>query len=65
MDDEVIIALPAHVLQALARGEAMAVTLDEIGLRLVLTCTDDAVEAFRKAIHAAMMDYLPPAAGVH
>lgn len=64
-DDDVIIALPAHVLHALARGEAMAVELEEIGVRIVLTCTDEAVAAFRTAVFNAMMTHLRPADGVH
>lgn len=64
-DDEVVIALPAHVVHALARGEAMAVDLDELGVRIVLTCTDEAVAAFRSAVMNALMHNLRPADGVH
>lgn len=63
--DEVRIKLPADVLQGMARGEHLAVNLDEIGVRLVLACTPEAVETFRDLINLAMLNHLRPADGVH
>lgn len=63
--DEVVLALPAHVIQSIARGEAMAVDVEDLGVRIVLICTDEAVEEFRNAVHAAVLAHLSPAGGVH
>lgn len=64
-DDDIVIALPAHVIQALARGEAIGFELEEVGARIVLVATDDAVEQFRAAVMHALMHNLRPADGVH
>lgn len=63
--DEVVIELPAHIVQALTNGEAMSIEIDELRVRVVLVCTDDAVKEFKAAVHAAILNYLQPAAGVH
>lgn len=63
--DEVVIELPARIVQALTSGEMMSVEIEELGVRVVLVCTDEAIKEFRSAVHSAILNYLQPAAGVH
>lgn len=64
-DDDFIVELPASVIQAMARGEAIRITLPDYPSHLVLCCTDDAIDQFRDAVLRALMNNLHPADGVH
>ena len=63
--DEVVIELPAHIVQALTNGETMSIDIEELRVRVVLVCTDEAVKEFQSAVHSAILNFLQPAAGVH
>lgn len=64
-NDDVVVELPAAIIQAMARGEAIRIALPDYPSRLVLCCTDDAIDQFRDAVLMALMNNLHPADGVH
>lgn len=64
-EDDYIVELPAAVLQAMARGEAIRIALPDYPSRLVLCCTDEAINQFQAAVLMALLHNLRPADGVH
>jgi len=60
-----VIELPAALVQAIARGDAVSIALPNYPVRLVICATDEAIDQFRDAVMRALMHNLRPAEGVH